>query len=162
MGVMLSLDEGPRQIRGRGAAQMLLRRGAAPVRPRRGRRGQHSRTTDVQACLEALAAFLRSDAPTAGRCLSKLSADNLTARLLPAARALAQAASLMLSEPAQGGRRVELGYVLSPACLLGLCTESTAGSQGAAVACSSPGCQHSCHGRPRPQTYSAGITSRFA
>lgn len=143
MGVMLSLDDGP-QARGRR------------------RRGQHSRTTEDQACLDALAALLRSDTPTAGRCLRKVSADNLTARLLPAARALAQAASLMLSEPVPIGRCVELDYVLSPACLLGACTGSAAGNPGAASPCASAGCQHSCHRRARPQTYSVGIARRFA
>jgi hypothetical protein len=149
MGVMLSLDEGARQVHGQ-------------PRLRRARRGQHSRTTEDQACLDALAAFLRSDAPSAGRCLSRLSADNLTARLLPAARALAQAASLMLAEHAPAGRSVELDYVLSSACLLGMCTGSAPGNPCATVPCSSPGCQHSCHRGPRPQTYSVGIASHFA
>ena len=162
MGVMLSLDQEQRQIGGRRAAEMRLRRSAAPTRLRRGRRGQHTRTTEDQACLDALAAFLRADAPTAGRCLSKLSADNLTARLLPAARALAQAASLMLAESPEAGRRVELDYVLSPACLLGTCAGPAAGTPGGTVPCSSTECQHSCHGRPRPQTYSVGIASHFA
>jgi len=133
MGVMVSLDEGIR-----------------PLRSRR-RRGQHSRTTEDQACIDALAAFLRSDATTAGRCLSRLSADNLGARLLPAARALAQAANLMLAERAGAGNRVvELDYVLSPACLLGMCTGLDAGNPAPASTCASPTCHHSCHRQPLP------------
>jgi hypothetical protein len=133
MGVMVSLDEGTR-----------------PLRSRR-RRGQHSRTTEDQACIDALAAFLRADATTAGRCLSRLSADNLGARLLPAAKALAQAANLMLAERARAANRVvELDYVLSPACLLGMCTGSAPGNPAATSPCSSPTCHHSCHGRPLP------------
>jgi hypothetical protein len=141
MGVMVSLDEGTR-----------------PLRSRR-RRGQHSRTTEDQACIDALAAFLRSDATAAGRCLSRLSVDNLGARVLPAAQALAQAANLMLAERGRAGTRiVELDYALSPACLLGLCAGSAAGSPAASSPCSSPTCRHSCHGRPRPRSHPAGIT----
>lgn len=141
MGVMLSL-EGNRQAHGRR------------------RRGQHSRTTEDQACLEALAAFLRSDATSAGRCLSRVSKASLAARLLPAARALAQAADLVLAEPPVG-RAVEFDYALSPACLLGMCTGSAAGNPCTTSPCCSPTCQHSCHFNGyRPQTYSAGLASR--
>jgi len=73
MGVMLSL-EGARESRGRRS------------------RGWHSRTAEDQACLEALAALLRSDATDADRCLSMVSRAHLATRLLPAALALAQAA----------------------------------------------------------------------
>ena len=66
MGVMLSLE------------------GDKPARARR-RRGQHSRTTEDQACLDALAAFLRSDATSAGRSLSRVSRAAVAARLLTAA-----------------------------------------------------------------------------
>ncbi len=124
MGVSLSL-EGTRQARGRS------------------RGGQHTRTAEEQACLDALAAFLRSDATGAGRCLSKLSRASLASRLLPAARALARAADLVLASDAAAIRSAELDFVLSPACLLGVC----AGSAGIAP-CSSPACQHLCHASP--------------
>jgi hypothetical protein len=145
MGVMLSL-EGSRQIRRR-------------------RRGQHSRTTDDQACLDALAAFLRSDAAGAGRSLSRVSREALAVRLLPAAMALAQAADLVLTERTAAGHLVELDYALSPACLLGMCAGSAAGNPCTTSRCTSPTCQHSCHGRPQPQiltpeTYSAGMGRR--
>jgi hypothetical protein len=124
MGVMLSL-EGNRQIRRR-------------------HRGQHSRTTDDQACLDALAAFMRADAASAGRSLSRVSREALAVRLLPAAMALAQAADLALTGQAPWGLSVELDYSLSPACLLRMCTGSATGHP-----CTSPTCQHSCHGRPQ-------------
>jgi hypothetical protein len=126
MGVSLSL-EGTRQARSRRHS------------------GQHTRTAEEQACLDALAAFLRSDALGAGRCLSKVSRASLAARLLPAARALARAADLVLASEATAVRSVELDFVLSPACLLGLC-EGSAGTS----ACLSPGCQHGCHAPARP------------
>jgi hypothetical protein len=143
MGVMLSL-EGSRQIRRR-------------------RRGQHSRTTDDQACLDALAAFLRSDAAGAGRSLSRVSREALVVRLLPAARALAQAADFVLAEHAPAGHSVELDYALSPACLLRMCNGSAAGNPCTSSPCTSPACQHSCHGGHTgapvvlPETYSSGI-----
>lgn len=121
MGVSLSL-EGTRHVRGRG------------------RGGQHTRSAEEQACLDALAAFLRSDALGAGRCLSKLSRASLASRLLPAARALVRAADLVLSTDAAAIRSVDLDFVLSPACLLGLC-HGSAGTNP----CLSPGCQHACH-----------------
>ncbi len=121
MGVSLSL-EGPRQARGR----------------KRG--GQHTRTAEEQACLDALAAFLRSDAASAGRCLRKVSTTGIAARLLPAAQALARAAGLELAADQSAPRSVELDFVLSPACLLGLC-DGPAGTS----ACLSPSCQHACH-----------------
>src|SRR5215813_6484019 len=123
MGVSLSL-EGARQPRGRN-------------------RGQHTRTAEEQACLDALAAFLRSDVTGAGRCLSKLSRASLASRLLPAARALARAADLVLASGATAIRGEDVDFVLSPACLLGMCT----GSAGVAP-CASPACQHSCHSSP--------------
>ena len=138
MGVMLSLE------------------GDKPDRARR-RRGQHTRTTEDQACLDALAAFMRSDATSAGRSLSRVSRAALAARLLPAARALAQAASQVLAEPWASGRAVELDLALSPACLVGMCTGAAAGNPGTTSPCSSLTCQHSCHNGPRTQTYSAGI-----
>ncbi len=106
----------------------------------RKRGGQHARTTEEQACLDALAAFLRSDAMGAGRCLSKVSRTALATRLLPAAKALARAADLVLASDPAAVRAVELDFVLSPACLLGLC-EGSAGTSG----CDSPACQHGCH-----------------
>jgi hypothetical protein len=142
MGVMLSL-EGTRQARGRR------------------RRGQHSRTTEDQACLEALAAFLRSDATSAGRSLSRVSKTSLAARLLPAARALVQAADLVVATQPAPGRPVEIDYALSPACLIGMCTGSAAGNPCPTSPCASLTCQHSCHvGRSGLQTYSAGIARR--
>ncbi len=117
---------------------------------RRGRRGQHARTSEDQVYLEALAAFLRSDATSAGRCLSKVPKANLAARLLPAARALARAADLVLANQAQAGQQVELDYALSPTCLMGMCTGSAAGNLGTTSPCASSWCQHSCHAsRPR-------------
>ncbi len=142
MGVMLSL-EGTRQARGRR------------------RRGQHSRTTEDQACLEALAAFLRSDATSAGRSLSRVSEASLAARLLPAARALVQAAELVLAERPAPGRSVEIDYTLSPACLTGMCTWSAAGDPHTTTVCTSLTCQHSCHvARSALRTYSAGVARR--
>jgi hypothetical protein len=138
MGVMLSLE------------------GDKPVRVRR-HRGQHHRTVEDQACLDALAAFLRSDATSAGRSLSRVSRAAVAARLLPAARALAQAATLVLAGAAAGGHSVELDLALSPACLLGMCTGSAAGNPCTTSPCCSPTCQHACHSGPRTQTYSAGI-----
>jgi hypothetical protein len=140
MGVMLSLE------------------GAQDGRGRR-RRGQHSRSTEEQACLDALAAFLRSDAMSAGRSLSRVSRDALAERLLPAAKALADAANMVLIERFQPGHSVDLDYALSPACLLGMCSGSAPGYPCRITPCMSPTCQHSCHDgeAPRLQTYSAGI-----
>jgi hypothetical protein len=78
MGVMLTLD-GPRQARGH-------------------RRAQHKRTPEEQACLDAFAAFLRYDAPGAGRCLSRLGASVLAGKLRPAAKALADAVDIVLAQ----------------------------------------------------------------
>jgi hypothetical protein len=138
MGVVLSLE------------------GDKPARTRR-RRGQHTRTTEDQACLDALAACLRADASSAGRSLSRVSRITLAARLLPAARALTEAASLVLAAPPDGGHSVEFDLAISPACLTGMCTGSAAGNPCTTSPCSSPDCQHSCHSGPRTQTYSAGI-----
>ena len=121
MGVSLSLE---------GTRQAVSRR----------RSGQHTRTAEEQACLDALAAFLRSDALGAGRCLSKVSRASIAARLLPAARALVRAADLVLASDPSAIRSVELDFVLSPACLLGLCHGSAGTSS-----CLSPACQHECH-----------------
>ena len=77
MGVALTLD-GPRLARAR-------------------RRGQHTRTPEEQACVDAFAAFLR-DAAGGGRSLSRLRTAVLAEQLLPAARALADAADLALAE----------------------------------------------------------------
>jgi hypothetical protein len=121
MGVSLSLD-GTRQVRNRKRA------------------AQHTRTPEEQACLDALAAFLRSDAIGAGRCLSKVSRASLAARLLPAARALVRAADLVLATDPAAARPLDVDFVLSPACLLGVCR----GPAGAS-SCGSPACQHDCH-----------------
>jgi hypothetical protein len=132
MGVSLSLD-GTRQPRTR----------------RRG--GQHSRTTEEQACLDALAALLRFDAPGASRCLSKVSRLGLASRLVPAAQALARAADLELASDASAIRGGESDFVLSPACLLGLCD----GVDGTSV-CRSPACQHACHTPAGPAPVDTG------
>ncbi len=142
MGVMLSL-EGPRQPRGRR------------------RRGQHSRTTEDQACLEAFAAFLRSDAISAGRSLRRVSKASVAARLLPAARALVQAADRALAERAAPGPAVEIDNTLSAACLLGKCTGSTGANPCTTSVCTSLTCQHPWHiGRSGLQTYSASVARR--
>jgi hypothetical protein len=149
MGVMLALDQ--RQARAR-------------------RRAQHRRTPEEQACLDAFAAFLRYDAPGAGRCLSRLATTVLAGKLLPAARALADAVDIVLSEEtllassgyapsdalsadrervatsglaagmAPANRNVALNFTVSPACLLGMCRSGESG-------CSSPLCEHDCHCR---------------
>ena len=124
MGVSLSLD-GSRQGRGRS------------------RGGQHTRTAEEQACLDAFAAFLRSDAQAAGRCLSRVSKTSLESRLLPAARALARATDLVLASDPPAMHNMELDFVLSPPCLLGLCTGSATSNP-----CSSLSCQCDCHTRP--------------
>ncbi len=121
MGVSLSL-EGTRQRRSRS------------------RGGHHTRTAEEQAFLDALEAFLRSDALGAGRSLSKVSRASLATRLLPAARALARAADLVLAADPEAAGNVDLDFVLSPACLLGLCQSSTGHNP-----CLSPSCQHGCH-----------------
>ncbi|HMH94519.1 MAG TPA: hypothetical protein VK586_25970 [Streptosporangiaceae bacterium] len=77
MGVMLALDKPRARLR---------------------RRGQHTRTPEEQACLDAFAAFLRCDAPSAGRSLNRVATTVLASRLLPAARALADAVDLVLAE----------------------------------------------------------------
>ncbi len=139
MGVMLSLD------------------GAGPSRSRR--RGQHKRSAEEQACVDAFTAFLRYDAPGAGRSLSKVGRTVLAGRLLPAARALAEAIDIVLGEELRAAaagagswpesvaraaeqiaaeRTVQVDFTVSPACLLGLCR--TDGS-----ACCSGMCEHDCH-----------------
>ena len=121
MGVSLSLD-GSRQGRGRS------------------RGGQHTRTAEEQACLDAFAAFLRSDALGAGRCLGRVSMTSLASTLLPAARALARAADIMLASDPSAIHSMEVDFVRSPACLLGLCSGSAASNP-----CSSLSCQCDCH-----------------
>jgi hypothetical protein len=125
MGVMLSLE------------------GSEPTRGRR-RRGQHKRSSEDQAFLDALSAFLRADAAGAGRCLSKVSRESLSGRMLPAARALAQAAGLVLGEEAPAEEAVT-DYALSVTCVLGLCSGSAA--RGPST-CTASSCQHYCHGTP--------------
>jgi hypothetical protein len=125
MGVMLSLD-GRERTRGRR------------------RRGQHKRSTEDQAFLDALAAFLRADPASAGRSLSKISRESLSVRMLPAARALAQTADLVLGEDALAAA-VPADAALSVTCLLGLCTGSADASSRGLPSCSSPSCQHYCH-----------------
>lgn len=125
---------------------MLSLEGSERTRDRR-RRGQHKRSTEDQAFLDALAAFLRADAAGAGRSLSKVSRESLSGRMLPAARALAQAADLVLGEeaPAEAALTTQ---ALSVICVLGLCTSAGRG----ASPCTAPGCQHYCHGTPPSAT----------
>ena len=123
MGVSLSLD-GSRQGRGRS------------------RGGQHTRTAEDQACLDALAAFLRSDPQGAGRCLSKVSRASMQSRLLPAAQTLARAVELVLGSEAPAVHNTEFDLARSPEGQPGLCNGS------AAYPCSSPGCQCDCHTQP--------------
>jgi hypothetical protein len=126
MGVMLTLD-GPRQARAR-------------------RRAQHKRSRGEQACVDAFAAFLRYDAPGAGRCLSRLGATVLARKLRPAAKALADAVDIVLADGALPpgarfgpARTVTLNFTVSPACLVGLCRIEGSGS------CHSVLCEHDCH-----------------
>jgi hypothetical protein len=153
MGVMLALDQ--RQARAR-------------------RRAQHRRTPEEQACLDAFAAFLRYDAPGAGRCLSRLATTVLAGKLLPAAKALADAVDIVLGEETllassgyaqsdalsagrervaagmvQANRNVTLNFTVSPACLLGMCRSGESG-------CSSPLCEHDCHCRQHAAAGRAG------
>jgi hypothetical protein len=88
MGIMLALDR-PRQPRGR-------------------RHGQHARNAEDQACVDALEAFLRSDAPGADRCLSRLAWTVLASRLLPAAVALADAVGAVLTDEPPSGARLTI------------------------------------------------------
>jgi hypothetical protein len=122
MGVMLALD-GSRQARGR-------------------RRGQHKRTPEEQACLDAFAAFLRYDAPGAGRCLSRLATTVLAGKLLPAAKALADAVDSVLAGELPADRQIMLSFTVSPACLLGHCRAAGGG------ACALALCEHDCHREP--------------
>jgi hypothetical protein len=85
----------------------------------RKRSGQHHGPED-QAFLDALAALLRSDAPSAVRSLSKIPRSSLAARLLPAARALVRGAGDLLEQPARAAgpvaeaRRVSSGELRRP------------------------------------------------
>jgi hypothetical protein len=119
MGVTLSLDGGRRQ-----------------AKPRR--RGQHTRTAEEQACMDAFAALLRSDAAGAARFLSRVTKGTLGSRVLPAAKSLAEAADLMLAVQPEP-RHVEIDLSLSAACLTGQRRPA------ACELCLSPTCQHDCH-----------------
>jgi hypothetical protein len=114
--------------------------------------------------VDAFAAFLRYDAPGAGRSLSRLATSVLAGKLRPAAQALAAAVDLVLAGEMQGdemrpaadaraGRDVALNFNVSPECLLGQCR--TSGS----ACCGSPLCEHDCHCR---QFLAAGAMSRRA
>src|SRR5271165_6707593 len=85
----------------------LSLQGTQHARSRR-RGGQHSRTAEEQACLDALAALLHADAAGASRCLSRVSRLGLASLLVPAAQALARAADLELSSDASAASRVRL------------------------------------------------------
>jgi hypothetical protein len=121
MGVSLSL-EGPRQAR-------VRRRG-----------GQHTRTTEEQACLDAFAAFLHADPLSAARHLSRVSEEGLAIRLLPAARALARAVELVLASDQAAIGNATSDFVMSPVCLLGRC-----GGSASTGRCQSLKCQCGCH-----------------
>ena len=123
---------------------------ARPRQPRGRRHGQHARNPADQACLDAFAAFLRDDAPGAGRCLSRMARKVLAARLLPAAMALAEAADTVLAGQPSDGRVVGINFTVSPACLTGRCRSAPDG-QGCAVA----GCEHDCHGGKRRDGWQA-------
>ncbi|HEU5417100.1 MAG TPA: hypothetical protein VFV41_05380 [Streptosporangiaceae bacterium] len=134
---------------------MLALDGQGQARPRR--RGQHKRSAEEQACVDAFAAFLRCDAPGAGRCLSRVGTTVLAGRLLPAARALADAIGIVLADelraaavgagawpapaagPIEAERTIRVDFTVSPACLLGVCRTDSG-------ACSSRMCEHDCHG----------------
>jgi hypothetical protein len=121
MGVTLSLD------------------GGRPAKPRK--RGQHSRTAEEQACMDAFAAMLRSDTDAAARSLSRVTRGVLGTRVLPAARSLAAAADVLLAgQPAPG--KVGLDLIISAACLAG--QRQPAGCE----LCTSATCQHDCHAGP--------------
>jgi hypothetical protein len=124
MGVSLSL-EGPRQAR-------VRRRG-----------GQHTRTAEEQACLDAFAAFLHGDALSAARFLSRVSESDLATRLLPASRALARAVELVLASDQLAISNATSDFVKSPVCLLGRC-----GGPPSTNPCQSLSCQCRCHLEP--------------
>jgi hypothetical protein len=121
MGVSLSL-EGPRQAR-------VRRRG-----------GQHTRTAEEQACLDAFAAFLHGDALSAARFLSRVSEASLATRLQPAARALVRAIDLVLASDQAAISNTTSDFVKSPVCLLGRC-----GGSASTSPCNSLSCQCGCH-----------------
>ena len=121
MGVSLSL-EGPRQAR-------VRRRG-----------GQHTRTAEEQACLDAFAAFLHADPLSAARHLSRVSEEGLATRLLPAARALTRAVALVLASEQAAIGNATSDFVMSPMCLMGRCRGSAMTSP-----CPSLQCQCECH-----------------
>jgi hypothetical protein len=144
-------------------------------RARLRRRGQHTRTPEEQACLDAFAAFLRYDAPSAGRSLSRLATTVLASRLLPAARALADAVDLVLADqslaPPAGYDAAGYDAAAHDAAAYGdPVPDSTARGSGPLLArtvalnftvspacllggchgggCRSPLCEHDCHSRP--------------
>lgn len=124
MGVSLSL-EGPRQAR-------VRRRG-----------GQHTRTAEEQACLDAFAAFLHGDALSAARFLSRVSEESLATRLQPAARALVRAIDLVLASDQAALSNTGSDFVMSPVCLMGRC-----GGSASTTPCQSLSCQCGCHLEP--------------
>lgn len=112
-----------------------------PTQPRSRRPGQHARNADDQACVDALAAFLRYDAAGADHCLGRLARTVLAGRLLPAAMALAEAVSAVLTRDSPSGSTpVTIDYTASPACLAGECA-----GQADRPVCESIACEHYCH-----------------
>jgi hypothetical protein len=149
MGVMLALDKPKARLR---------------------RRGQHTRTPEEQACLDAFAAFLRYDAPSAGRSLSRLATTVLASRLLPAALALADAVDLVLAgQPLAAPAAYDAAVCEAlapgrPAPGRPACGGGPPGARTIALnftvspacllgvcrdgGCRSPLCEHACHSRP--------------
>jgi hypothetical protein len=139
-------------------------------RARLRRRGQHTRTPEEQACLDAFAAFLRYDAPSAGRSLSRLATTVLASRLLPAARALADAVDLVLADQSLAAPAGYDAAGYGDAAYGDPVPDSTARATGPPLArsvalnftvspacllgvchgggCRSPSCEHDCHSRP--------------
>ncbi|HTW03566.1 MAG TPA: hypothetical protein VMF87_24915 [Streptosporangiaceae bacterium] len=114
MGVMLSLDE------------------HGPAKGRR-RQGQHARHPGLPVRVQAVAAIRRSEAPSTGRLLSRLTRTVLARRNPPAPDAGASA-------PGPRAREWSLYPGLSVACLLGECRDES----GRPV-CDAGRCEHDCH-----------------
>ncbi len=96
--------------------------------------------------MDALAAYLRFEAPGPNRLLGRLARAVLARWLLPAAVAVAEAVGAVLTEDSPSGTRVPIDLTVSAACLAGACS-ATADREG----CQSSACEHDClgdQGRP--------------
>jgi hypothetical protein len=122
MGVMLSLDR------------------QAPARSRR--QGQHARSSEGRAGLNASAGFLRRDAAGSGRHLSRLAMAVLAGRRQPAARPPLAGAARLARTRRRRARHVDLALTVSVPCLLGHCQVT-----GDGPGCQSGACAHDCHRR---------------